>query len=124
LLTYDWQALPRHFPVLGRAGIWLSSIRLTLPGYIGPNVAGGLLAMLLPFSAVAWGHGVRARDWRWVVFHTLSGGLILLGLILSSSRGAWGRWPLPWPAGGCGGLGACSRDLSRKNRMTGCCVGR
>src|SRR5579859_4648095 len=108
LLTYDWQALPRHFAALDRVGIWWMSVRPTFPGFIQPNVAGGLLAMLLPFPIAGSIHGWRGGRRGPVLFNAIVGSLMLLGLLLTSSRGSWGAlvivlaaWGL-WESGGVG----------------------
>jgi O-Antigen ligase len=90
LLTYDWQALPRHFAALDRVGVWWMSVRPALPGFIQPNVAGGLLAMLLPFPIAGSIGGWRGRRWGLVVLSAIVAGLALFGLLLTSSRGSWG----------------------------------
>jgi O-Antigen ligase len=120
LLTYDWQAFPRHFAALDRVGIWWMSVRPAFPGFIQPNVAGGLLAMLLPFPIAGSIRGWRGRQWGPALIGTGMGGLALLGLLLTSSRGSWGAlvialsmWAI-WEMGGvvAGRLGWPKRVVS------------
>jgi len=106
LLTYDWRALPRHFAFLDRVGIWWMSIRPAVPGFLHPNVAGGLLAMLIPFQIALWMRAWRSRKNGLVLVLTALGGLAVVALVLTSSRGAWGAlaivlagWGLWWLSG-------------------------
>jgi tetratricopeptide (TPR) repeat protein len=107
LLAHNWEALPADIGLLNRLGLWWMSIRPELslrPLY--DNVAGGLLAMLLPFSLAA---GLRAwteRRIRLGVFALGAGALTGAGLLMTSSRAAWlalaaalGAWFL-WGASG------------------------
>lgn len=88
LLTTDWQAWQEKVGWLGAALGVLASLRQPAPGHLlHPNMAGGLLAVLLPLQMGA----LRWRRSRW----PLRGAglallaLTLLGLLVSSSRGAW-----------------------------------
>lgn len=90
LLTYDWQKWPADFGFLTRLGVAWMRVRPTAPGFLDKNVAGGLLAMLMPMAVAAAWHAWRERRWGWAA---LQGGLLVLtgvGLLFTSSRGAWG----------------------------------
>ena len=89
LLTYDWQTWPADFGWLTQLGVKWMGVRLTLPGYIDPNVAGGVLAILLPFVAALEGWAWRQRRKVLLFINTLLMGLALLGLLFTSSRAAW-----------------------------------
>jgi len=107
LLTHDWQALPADIGALNRVGLWWMSFRPALPlRPIHPNIAGGLMAMLLPFPIA-----IALRAWHRPrislgAFALITGGLISVGLLMTSSRAAWfalaaalGVWLL-WGASG------------------------
>jgi hypothetical protein len=92
LLGADWHAdAGAKLPAVQQIGIWVQAHRpaVTLPEDIHPNVAGGLLAILLPLGAAgcawAWLRGRRGL--------ALAAALaLLLGLgaaVLTVSRGAW-----------------------------------
>lgn len=89
LLTYDWNVQPADVAVLNRLGLAWMDMRPTLPGYLHPNQAGGLLAMLAPFGLAASLQAWRTR--RWPLFGLAAGslGVTLIGLLMTSSRGAW-----------------------------------
>jgi len=82
------------------------SIRPAVPGFLHPNVAGGLLAMLIPFQIALWMRAWRSRKNGLVLVLTALGGLAVVALVLTSSRGAWGAlaivlagWGLWWLSG-------------------------
>ncbi len=105
LLSYDWLTFPRHFASLDRIGVWWMSVRPVFAGFLHPNVAGGLLAMLLPFQAAGWIRAWRQRNMPWLAAHTVLGSLTLIGLLLTSSRGAWGALAIATAAAGLWKLG-------------------
>jgi tetratricopeptide (TPR) repeat protein len=90
LLTHDWRALPADLDVLNRIGLAIIRLRPELAlGGIVDNIAGGIIAGLLPL-AVSWGwRGWRQRWWTALLGAALAGGLMLFGLALTSSRGSW-----------------------------------
>ena len=60
LLAHDWLSQPVDIRVIHRAGIWWMNARpLAINRAIHPNIAGGLIAMFLPFCVAL---GMRA--WR------------------------------------------------------------
>lgn len=99
VLSHDWTAAPPKFEALARLG---QALQAALPGLPGnghdPNVAGGIMAAMLPFAGVAAiqaGKQVRrggdrtARHWLFLILALALCGIVALGLLLSSSRGAW-----------------------------------
>lgn len=105
LLTTDWQAWQGKVGWLGPLLDLLAGLRQQAPGHLlHPNVAGGLIAALLPLQvgALRW----RRSPWWQRVVGLLLVALSLLGLVISSSRGALigvatvtGAWLL-WKAAG------------------------
>ncbi len=90
VITNDWSAGKSKFDVLTQIGSWVSDPLPAVPGHrLQPNVAGGLTAMILPFvvsllrEARSKGRKPELALWGAVAL------AILLGLILSASRGAW-----------------------------------
>ncbi len=94
--AHDWSA-PAKVAVLGRLGATLAARLPHLPGHaITPNVAGGMLALLLPLYAPLIGlplvgalGGSRRARWALAALWGLAGLLALGGWALSASRGAW-----------------------------------
>jgi putative inorganic carbon (HCO3(-)) transporter len=90
LLTQNWAQFPADLNLLNRLGLAWMDIRPTLNGpWIHPNIAGGLLAMLLPVSLAVWvdAWGKHSRN-----LHLAAAGLsgvIAIGLLMTSSRAAW-----------------------------------
>jgi O-antigen ligase len=100
LATHDWDTYPAKFDALTRLGRALQVPLPTLPGHhLHPNVAGGIMTMMLPFAvwaaAVAWRgvwpapHPAAPARWLTLVAGLGSFGLTLFGVVMSSSRGAW-----------------------------------
>lgn len=90
LLTHDWQAWPADIDLLTRIGVGWMGIRpsLALPT-IHPNIAGGLIAVLLPFQVALGVYGWRERRSRIWQMALIMGGVTLAGFLLTSSRAAW-----------------------------------
>lgn len=90
ILTNDWSANPTKFDSIRRIGQSLQLAGVDLPGHrLHPNVAGGLMALTIPFGGAAY-LLAKANHHR---FRTIAAVLAiivtLIGLILSSSRSAW-----------------------------------
>ncbi len=91
LLTTDWQAWQDKVGWLGPLVSLLAALRLPAPGHLlHPNVAGGLIAALLPLqigalATASWGRSPASLRVVGLALIALS----LLGLLVSSSRGAW-----------------------------------
>ena len=112
LLTNDWMRWAGKMGWLEPIGRWFAAWQPSLFGiHLNPNVAGGVIAALLPLQATAWRAEGCRRPWPgWLLL-----GLSALGLLLSASRGAWlalsaaaggwGAWSLRrwlarrWPGG-------------------------
>lgn len=104
LLTHDWQAWPADIKILTRIGLRWMVIRPEFSApRLHPNIAGGIMASLAPFS-IAFGRFAWRRQ-RVGLFGlaVVAGILILAGLLLTSSRAAWlalvsaaGIWALWW----------------------------
>jgi len=94
-LQHDFSAQPAKFSILTAIGLWLNahlpSLRLesiTGPA-IHPNIAGAALSLATPFAfMVVIQERQRGRAWA-AALSILALGLILFGLLLSGSRGAW-----------------------------------
>lgn len=94
-LQHSFSNAPVKFNPINQLGLWINNnfnqIRLTeITGErIHANVAAGTLALVLPFSIAlineAWNTGKKL----FLSFAILSASIILIGLILTSSRGAW-----------------------------------
>lgn len=91
LLTHDWHLLPADLRLLNRLGEWWVSVRPTLSARpLYENIAGGLLALLAPFPLALALRALRPRRILMGVFALVTGGMIALGLLMTSSRAAWG----------------------------------
>ncbi|MBU2609719.1 MAG: O-antigen ligase family protein [Chloroflexi bacterium] len=90
LLTHDWAAQPAKFESINQAGLWLMSIRPGLNTHqLHPNVAGGIIAMLTPFSVAVGCYFWRGRRVIAALLALAAGTLMAFSLLLSTSRGAW-----------------------------------
>jgi tetratricopeptide (TPR) repeat protein len=94
LFTTDWTQTPADLGFLNRIGLAWMKIRPALPtgvGAIHPNITGGLLAAFLPLglasSLAAW---KNQRRMAWLAL--IATGLAGLGLLMTSSRAAWGAF--------------------------------
>lgn len=94
-LQHDFSAAPAKFPVLTAIGLWLNAhlpnLRweaVTGPA-IHPNIAGAALSLAVPFAFMT-----LVQQWKedraWAVTLSVLGlAVILFGLLMSGSRGAW-----------------------------------
>ena len=100
LATNDWTLWPAEFGSVTRLGQSLQRLLPPVQGpRLNPNDVGGLLAMMLPF--VAWGvlrHWLleessagteRRLVWLRVLWAWVALAIVLFGLLMTSSRGAW-----------------------------------
>jgi O-antigen ligase len=92
--THDWEQHPVKIAALTSLGQALQSRIPLIPGHrLHPNVAGGILAMLVPFSVATLTSGNSMTPARRRVLSSAASllltGLILFGLLMSTSRGAW-----------------------------------
>jgi hypothetical protein len=122
LLVHDWRLKPADIGLLNRLGLAWMTVRPTLTGSMNPNLAGGLLAMLAPYPLALALDAWHARRRPALAVALAAGGVVLLGELLASSRGAWlalaaglGAWAA-W--GLCGPLAAMMR-LPRRRLFAG-----
>jgi hypothetical protein len=103
--THNWDVYPAKIAALTQLGRSLQSVLPPLPGHrLHPNVAGGILAMLIPFSALItfWsgrelagvrrsgaGSATLLRGAFLLGAACATFALTLFGLVMSTSRGAW-----------------------------------
>ncbi len=94
LAVNDWVALPARYAVLTRLGMALqlpfqSLAQAAFWHRLHPNVVGGMLAMTAPFAGmVIWRTRQKKQRWSQAAAILLLG-VILFGLVMTSSRGAW-----------------------------------
>lgn len=88
--THNWEDFGVKYAVLDAIGRNIQAFLPTLPGHrLHPNVVGGILAMMLPFSAAVAFRSLRESRWLSLVLAIILLALTALGLLLSSSRGSW-----------------------------------
>ncbi|MEE9188788.1 MAG: O-antigen ligase family protein, partial [Anaerolineales bacterium] len=90
MLNNDWNTQSSDLGVINRAGGWIMANRPSIgPLSLSPNIAGGLLAILVPIpfalGLFSWKKGDRAK----AILSLAMGMVVLIGLFLTSSRGAW-----------------------------------
>ena len=105
LLSQDWSNNSLgDFGGIDRIGIWVTLSRPDLNLWeLPPNQVGGLLALLLPFSLAFGLDSWKKHKRSLIVIAILCATVMVVGLILTSSRGAWlallvgmGIWGLWW----------------------------
>ena len=106
VVTADYTLQIGKLPLLDGLFTWISSWQPGLPGHkLHPNVAGGLIAALLPLQVLVLAERAGARSqrsgaaegdrpayrlaWRWPGIETVLVAISVFGLALSASRGAW-----------------------------------
>jgi O-antigen ligase len=100
LITHDWDAYPAKIEALTALGLALQAPLHEVAGHrLHPNVAGGILAMMMPFAGlvtVGAAQGLRngRRRGKPTAWLALALGLLLLavtafGLLMTTSRAAW-----------------------------------
>jgi hypothetical protein len=105
LLSTDWMRWAEKLAWLNPVRSWMIALRPTFVGYdIHPNVAGGILAALIPLQFAGLFSVKRSRVEIWLGGMCL--GLSGLGLFMSAARGAWlslaialTAWGLWWVSG-------------------------
>jgi O-antigen ligase len=87
--THDWAAQPPKWELLARLGEAIQAPLPPLPrGLLNPNGVGGMVAPLLPLSLGLAADVSRKQTWP-RVWGLLTGAAMALGLLLTTSRGAW-----------------------------------
>jgi len=104
LFTNDWGAQSSDLVLIQRAGDWIMATRpQAIPAVLTPNFAGGLLAILVPIPIASSIHYLQNK--KKIEFSLTVGMVVIIlgGLFLTSSRGAWiallgsiGLWLLWW----------------------------
>ena len=89
----NWLQEPAKLRAVTRLGIALQALLPRLPGeWLNTNVVAGVLAVLAPSSLGlalgAWGGECR-RPWAWRAWGWITGLVTGLGILLTTSRGAW-----------------------------------
>jgi hypothetical protein len=89
IATHDWAAEPAKWEPIARLGEAIQAPLPPLPGgFLNPNVVGGVVAPLLPLSLGLAVEVCRRRTWL-MAWALLAGVAMALGLLLTTSRGAW-----------------------------------
>ena len=88
--TNDWQSQSSDFKLIESAGAWIAANRPNLGGSrLSPNFVAGLLAIIIPIALALAVYYLQARQ---LLKAILAAGMLLMilgGLLLTSSRGAW-----------------------------------
>ena len=90
ILINEWNTQSSDLGVINRAGGWIMANRPSIGSLsLSPNFVGGLLAILVPIPLAlglySWKKGDRAKG----ILSLAMGMVVLIGLFLTSSRGAW-----------------------------------
>lgn len=101
IFSNNWITQPSDLSIINQVGrLWMGFRPELIASEMSANFAGGLLAIFLPFTVAAiWMSTVQHRL-GWLIAYINGCAIILFGLFLSSSRGAW----LALVAGFCGWL--------------------
>jgi hypothetical protein len=90
LLAVNWEAQPSDFGPIRRLGDAWVAVRPALGlDPVNTNVAGGVLALLLPFNLAVILRAWQARLWSELGWAAVTGLIAAFGLLLTSSRAAW-----------------------------------
>ncbi len=95
LWAHDWRAQPADYEWINRLGRSWEAVRPPIITWrTAPNKVGGVLATLFPYTiAVVWANLPSSKcvpgGWGRGILALLAGLLIAVGLLMSSSRGAW-----------------------------------
>lgn len=93
VMTYDWIAKPTKWEPIAQLGKVIQAFLPSLPrDILNPNISAGIMAPLLPLSLgiMAKAQGQRWRTVRfWSAWGGITGAVMILGLVLTASRGAW-----------------------------------
>ncbi len=90
IFTHDWDAYEVKFAGLAALGRALQAPAPDLPGHrLNPNVVGSMLIMTLPFALVTCLLAWQKQKWPVLAAGLFMSVSISLGLLLTTSRGAW-----------------------------------
>jgi hypothetical protein len=90
LLTQDWQTNQAKINLVQKLAIWWMDVRPGLmSGQIHHNTAGGMMAITAPFVVVLGIHAWREKKRSLSVFMVVVALLIVIGLLMTTSWGAW-----------------------------------
>ncbi len=91
LLSHDWGESPAKFEIINRvANRWMAVRPFSFPSAIHPNGAAGIMAMTTPFILALGLYSRRKRNVIIIILVAIAFILVMFGLWLTSSRGAWG----------------------------------
>lgn len=89
-VSNDWSSQSSDLELIDRAGEWFTAhFQVNLGFSLPPNIAGGLLAMIAPIPIALSIAGWQLKDFSQITFGAIVTLVILIGLLLTSSRGAW-----------------------------------
>jgi hypothetical protein len=120
--TNDWEAAPVKWAFSLRFGQAIQSLLPELPGpRLHPNIVGGVIAPLFPLSLGLVAEAFRKEGrWTWVAWGVVTGAAMGLGLVLTTTRGAWLGIGGAWAVGLCWSLvGRLSPNLQRPVTFVG-----
>jgi len=89
--TNDWGAQPAKWDLITRLGKGIQALAPSLSGHrLNANVAGGLVAPLLPLGLGLAAEGLcsRARK-QWIVWGCTASAMMAFCLLLTTARGSW-----------------------------------
>ena len=90
LITHDWHAWPADLDLLTNVGRLVMRIQPPLPfPAMHPNVAGGLIALLIPSQIAFYFYIYRRKRQEFYAVAVILLLVTILGLLLTSSRMAW-----------------------------------
>lgn len=92
LLTHNWGEVPAKIGALNQLGLQLMSFRPAIfqnLHQLHPNVAGGIIALLIPCVVAVMARMLRERRFLLALPVAVALGIMLLALVLTTSRGAW-----------------------------------
>jgi O-antigen ligase len=90
IFTNDWKTQSSDLDLIRSVGEWVTAIRPAVAQQgLSPNFTGGLLAILAPIPFAFAYHAWKKNHLIQAILSAGMGLIILIGLFLTSSRGAW-----------------------------------
>ena len=89
LLSHNWDNVPASVAVLDRLALAWLRIRPSLPLSEAPDAAEGIMVLLLPLAVARALIARHAADTVWLIIATVAALLVGLGLLFTTSLGAW-----------------------------------